>query len=72
MLSHSVSFFNTEDICTDCKTDEQQFPGYANARAQEEKAVFCGDYNYPGVGLSDADRATMRELIAARKQAAHG
>ena len=69
MGCHSVSYFNTEDICCDCKTDERQFPGYAAALAAEEAAVRSGDLNFTGVGLSDLDRQVMQRLLAERRKA---
>jgi len=63
---HSVSYFNTEDICCDCKTEERQLPGFAAAQAAEEAAVAGGNLNFPGVGLTSSDRKVMAQLIAAR------
>jgi len=63
---HSVSYFNTEDICCDCKTEERQFPGFAAAQAAEEAAVAGGNLNFPGVGLASSDLEVMAQLIAAR------
>ncbi len=69
MGCHSVSYFNTEDICCDCKTDERHFPGYAAALAAEEAAVRGGNLNFPGVGLSEIDRQVMLQLLAERRKA---
>jgi len=70
MGCHSVSYFNTEDICCDCKTDEQLFPGFAAAQAAEEAAVRGGNLNFTGVGLSDLDRQAMQQLLAKRRKVA--
>jgi len=63
---HSVSYFNTEAICCDCKTEERQLPGFAAALAAEEAAVAGGNLNFPGIGLTSSDRDVMAQLIAAR------
>src|SRR5207245_7910330 len=45
--------------------DEQAAPGYPRAAAIESGAFLIGDSNFPGVGLSDEDRA----FLAARRAA---
>jgi len=67
LRSISGSYFNTEMICTTCKAEETQLPGYAVAYATEVAEVQKGNYRYAGVGLSEEDRRVMRELIAKRK-----
>ena len=69
MRSWSVSYFNTQEICTTCKTEERQFPGYTVALETESAQVLAGNLNYAGVGLSSADYEVMAQLIAARKGA---
>lgn len=69
MGCHSASYFNTEDICCDCKTDERQFPGFLQALAAEEAAIRSGDLNFTGVGLSDLDCQVMQQLLAERRKA---
>lgn len=64
---HSVSYFNTDDICCDCKTEERQLPGFAAALAAEEATIADGNLNFPGVGLTSSDRDAMALLIAARQ-----
>lgn len=46
--SYSTSFFSTEVVCTECKTEEREAPHYAVAKAAEEAAVKAGNYNFPG------------------------
>lgn len=70
MTAHSMSFFNTEEICLECKTDERQAPGFAAARAADEAAIKEGNYNFPGVGLSDADTAFLAQRLAERRKGA--
>lgn len=72
MSSFSVSFFNIEEVCMDCKADERLAPGFAAAQAAEEAAVQRGDFNFPGVGLSAADDAFLAERRAARRRPAAG
>jgi hypothetical protein len=57
-----MSKFNTETICLPCKEDEQLAPGYAEADRVETEPCQRGKYNFPGVGLSRADR----EFLPAR------
>jgi hypothetical protein len=49
----TVSYFNTEEICMPCRETERAHPGFAAARAAEEKAVRLGDWNFEGVGLPE-------------------
>ena len=67
MTAHSMSFFNTEEICLECKIDERQAPGFADARAVDDAAIKQGNYNFPGVGLSESDRAFLADLRARRR-----
>jgi hypothetical protein len=64
--AHSMSWFNTDEICLPCKKDESLAPGFADAKATETAAVQAGDYNFPGVGLSPADRAFLADLRSKR------
>ena len=68
----SGSYFTTQIICCQCKTEELQLPGFAAAQQAETDAVRGGNLNFPGVGLSAADLVAMRQLIAARKGANGG
>lgn len=49
--THITSMFNTQTICTDCKTAEQAHERYAEAVEAESEAVRAGNYNFPGIGL---------------------
>lgn len=60
--SFTQSWFNTEIICIQCQTDEQQAPNYADAKQAEAAAVRRGNYNYPGIGLTEADLTVLAEL----------
>jgi len=62
-----MSKFNTDIICTHCKDDECEAPGYAAADAAEFAAVKGGDYNFPGIGLAPQDREFLAARRAARK-----
>ena len=63
----SMSFFNTEEICSLCKDDERQAPGFVTAHAIEAAAVKNGNYNFPGIGLSEADRSFLAERLRQRR-----
>lgn len=62
-----MSKFNTEEICFDCRNDEQHAPGYQAADAAEIAACRSGDYNFPVVGLSSEDRTFLAERVRQRK-----
>lgn len=62
----TMSRFNTDILCTDCERDERILPTYANAAAVELKAVQNGNMNYPGIGLSAADRKKLARLVQLR------
>lgn len=47
---HTMSRFNTDDICMDCLEKEKRHPKYPEAAAAELAAVKAGDLNFPGVG----------------------
>lgn len=50
-LAHTMSIFNTQTICLDCKDAERLLPTYEEAARAEIEAVKRGDYNFPGIGL---------------------
>lgn len=50
-LAHTMSMFNTQTICLECKEIEKQHPDYERAREAELRAVQSGDYNFRGIGL---------------------
>jgi len=45
-----MSFFNTQEICINCKQSERQHPDFEKARRAEEAACREGNYNFPGIG----------------------
>ena len=47
---HTMSWFNTDDICMSCSDEEEQHPDYDYAKEKERAAVISGNHNYPGVG----------------------
>jgi hypothetical protein len=65
----TVSKFNAETICLDCKDDERLAPNYKRADEEECAAVRGGDYNYPGIGLAPEDNAFMTERRRTREKA---
>ena len=67
LTAWSTSYFNTQEICLECCDDEKQAPGYQAAVATEEAEVQRGNYNFQGVGLSDADRAFLAVLLKERR-----
>ncbi|TLS48846.1 gamma-glutamylcyclotransferase [Paenibacillus antri] len=47
----TMSMFNSDTICLDCKKKEEAHPDYVRARQAEREAVRRGDGNYSGIGL---------------------
>ena len=62
----TVSRFSEDEVCIPCVTDERDAPGYQAAYEAEALAVKNGDFNFPGVGLSQYDRAFLAERLRAR------
>jgi len=48
--THTMSMFNIEDICMDCKKKEREHPDYEKARQVEADQVRQGNYNFQGIG----------------------
>jgi len=45
----TMSMFNTETICSECKRRETERPDYAAAVKAEREALRRGDRNFPGI-----------------------
>ena len=63
----SCSYFTSQDICEKCKEDEKHCPNYQRAREEEGRAVRAGNYNFPGIGLTVEDIATLARRLGDRK-----
>lgn len=48
-FGRTMSMFNTECICMECKQKERQNKDYAYARQREHEEVVKGNYNYKGI-----------------------
>jgi predicted sulfurtransferase len=48
--AHTMSKFNTDEICMECKRRERQHPRYKAADRAEMEACKRGDLNFPGIG----------------------
>jgi hypothetical protein len=46
----SMSAFNTDALCHQCKIVEQNHPDYNLAKEIERQEVLSGNRNFPGVG----------------------
>lgn len=62
---YTMSTFNEQWICLDCKEDERQAPTFEAAREAELQAIRRGETNYCGLGLTVEDM----EFLAARREA---
>ena len=49
-VAHTMSKFNTDTICMDCKDKEIKHPRYKEAADAELRAVQNGNYNFSGIG----------------------
>lgn len=48
--THTMSMFNTETICMDCKERERKHPLYKMALEADRQEVLKGNYNFKGIG----------------------
>lgn len=46
----TMSMFNTDCICMECKKKEREDPRYKRAQMEELNAVKRGNYNFQGIG----------------------
>jgi hypothetical protein len=46
----TLSMFNTDEICIDCKHEEMKLPEYEEAVRAELEEVKKGNYNFKGIG----------------------
>lgn len=58
--THTMSMFNTQAICMDCKETEKGHPKYKEACRTEFEEVRKGNYNFEGIGW---DGLTYEERI---------
>mgnify|MGYP003659579498 FL=1 len=47
---HTMSMFNTDEICMACKDTEKKHPDYDKARDADHEQVLKGHYNFKGIG----------------------
>jgi hypothetical protein len=47
----TMSYFNEDTICMECKKQERAHPDFKRAQAAEHDEVRSGNHNFPGVGL---------------------
>lgn len=47
---HTVSMFNTQNICTECRDEERKSPRYKEALEADRAAVRSGNWNFEGIG----------------------
>jgi hypothetical protein len=46
----TMSYFNTDTICMDCRDREKAHPNYEQAREADNAACRQGNYNFSGIG----------------------
>ncbi len=47
----TMSMFNTDCICMECKRKEVERADYKAAADADRKVIINGDFNFPGIGL---------------------
>lgn len=48
----TMSQFNTDVICMDCKDEEKEHPDYKKALDAEHDEIKKGNFNFPGIGYT--------------------
>jgi|SaaInlV_100m_DNA_2_1039680.scaffolds.fasta_scaffold01396_18 hypothetical protein len=48
--SWTMSLFNTQDICLECKNKEEQHPDYKEALRKDIEEINNGNFNFKGIG----------------------
>ncbi len=48
-----MSMFNNDCICLKCKKKEQDHSDYRKACDADREAIKQGNYNFPGIGLTE-------------------
>lgn len=48
--AYTMSMFNTDTICMDCKRREKAHPSYAKAEEADQDEIRNGNFNFPGIG----------------------
>ena len=46
MTEHTVSWYNTQEICFSCRDKEESRSDYASCREAERQAILRGDFNF--------------------------
>jgi len=54
-LVHSMSWFNTQEICMECRKEERAHPDFEKAKQAEEAMVRMGNFNFDGIGWPGKD-----------------
>ncbi len=71
-VATTMSFFDEQMLCQECREDETFAPNDAAARAAEKQAVRSGNQRFPGIGLAEEDRAALAARLSARRLGAAG
>ena len=50
MKVHTVSMFNLQKICMECKEEEKKHPRYKEAVEAERAEIKKGNFNFKGIG----------------------
>lgn len=50
---HTMSMFNTDIICMECKRAERKRSDYHNAVEADHAEIRKGNYNFGGIGYSE-------------------
>ncbi len=47
---HTMSMFNEQEICMDCKDKEKKHSDYKKAQDADHQQIRQGNYNFKGIG----------------------
>ena len=48
--AHTMSMFNTQEICMDCMDKEMKHSDYKKAQDADHQQIKQGNYNFKGIG----------------------
>lgn len=46
----TMSIFNTQDVCLECKEKEERHPDYNKALLKDNEEIKNGNFNFKGIG----------------------
>lgn len=72
LVAHTMSMFNLDILCIECREDERAAPGYEEAAEAEGGACRAGDFSFTGVGLNPETQAFLARRRLDRRPVPRG